>query len=142
MKTLKIAVLFCLSLCVISSSYAWPYRGHGGSRVGFGVYINPLPLVFGAPYYGSNYYYGNPYYGYPQQVIVSAPTVVYSAPAPTTYTTYTSAPEAASYNTYEVQTAQPARPASGGTEWLYCSKPDGFYPAIKDCPGGWRKIVK
>ncbi|MFZ6846829.1 hypothetical protein [Undibacterium sp. RuRC25W] len=134
MKTLKFAALFCLGFCVMGSSYAWP-RHHGGPRVGFGLYLNPLPLMIGAPYYSPNYYYGNPYYAYPQEVVVRAPIVTYSTPI------YTTAP-APSYDTYEVQPGITSQSSSDGKEWLYCNQPDGFYPAVKECPGGWRRIVK
>ena len=136
MKTLKVATLLLLSLCVMSSSYAWP-RYHGGPRVGFGLYINPLPLIVGGPYYNPGYYYGNPYYSYPQEIVVRAPTVVYSTPV------YTSAPEVSySSSTYEVQPAPATQRVSEGREWIYCNQPDGFYPVVKDCPSGWRRIVK
>ena len=25
--------------------------------------------------------------------------------------------------------------------WYYCDNPQGFYPYIKSCPGGWMKVV-
>lgn len=25
--------------------------------------------------------------------------------------------------------------------WYYCRKPEGYYPYIKKCPGGWMKVV-
>ena len=25
--------------------------------------------------------------------------------------------------------------------WYYCKKPEGYYPYIKECPGGWLKVV-
>lgn len=25
--------------------------------------------------------------------------------------------------------------------WYYCRKPDGYYPYVKQCPGGWMKVV-
>jgi hypothetical protein len=25
--------------------------------------------------------------------------------------------------------------------WYYCSNPEGYYPYIKSCPGGWAKVV-
>ena len=141
MKTIKFAAILFLTLGLVGNCYAWPYHHHGGPRVGFGVYINPLPLVFGSPYYGGGYY-GNPYYAYPQQVIVSSPTVIYSTPAPPSYLAYSSVQPVQSYETYEVQPAQANQPSNTGHEWLYCNQPDGFYPAIKNCPGGWKKIIK
>lgn len=25
--------------------------------------------------------------------------------------------------------------------WYYCREPEGYYPYIKNCPGGWMKVV-
>ena len=25
--------------------------------------------------------------------------------------------------------------------WYYCQNPQGYYPYIKSCPGGWMKVV-
>jgi len=25
--------------------------------------------------------------------------------------------------------------------WYSCSSPEGYYPYVKDCPGGWRQVV-
>jgi len=139
LKTLKISALVLLGLLTTSNSFAHPYGYWRGPRVGFGVYINPFPLVVGNPYYapsyyGPSYYYGSSYYAYPREVVIQSPTVIYSTPS------YSSVPvQAPTYNMYE---PQPSTPALNANEWLYCNQPDGFYPAIKDCPGGWRKISK
>jgi hypothetical protein len=25
--------------------------------------------------------------------------------------------------------------------WYYCQDPQGYYPYVKSCPGGWMKVV-
>lgn len=25
--------------------------------------------------------------------------------------------------------------------WYYCQNPEGYYPYVKSCPGGWMKVV-
>ena len=25
--------------------------------------------------------------------------------------------------------------------WYFCRKPEGYYPYVKECPGGWMKVV-
>jgi len=25
--------------------------------------------------------------------------------------------------------------------WYYCQDPQGYYPYVKNCPGGWMKVV-
>ncbi len=51
-----------------------------------------------------------PPYGYPPVVV---------APAPPVY----------------VQPAPPPRPY-----WYYCENPQGYYPYVQQCPGGWRPV--
>jgi len=33
-----------------------------------------------------------------------------------------------------------AAPAPEQAFWYHCSQPDGYYPYIKACPGGWQKV--
>ncbi len=33
------------------------------------------------------------------------------------------------------------RPAPGSTDWYYCQNPQGYYPYVKECPGGWLTVV-
>jgi hypothetical protein len=73
-------------------------------------------VFIGAPL--GYYWYGPPpYYYYPPPVIVRPEPQVYiekAAPVP--------APQARSY-------------------WHYCTSPQGYYPYVKDCPGGWLQVV-
>ena len=65
------------------------------------------------PRYSPYYYY--PYAAYP-----------YYAPAPT------------------VIAEQPALSDPGQGEenyWYYCENPQGYYPYVKSCPGGWMRVV-
>ena len=93
------------------------YHHSGGSHVYFGGY-------FGFPFYAYPYgYYPFSYYpyGYP-----------YTYPAyPYTYPDYS--------NTYDQPTlySEPEQPYS----WYYCREPEGYYPYVTSCPGGWTKVV-
>jgi hypothetical protein len=72
-------------------------------------------LGFGfGPYWGwpGPYYYPPAYY--PPAVIVASP------PAPTQY----------------VERAEP--PQAG--YWYYCESSRGYYPYVKECPGGWKAV--
>jgi hypothetical protein len=71
-------------------------------------------LGFGfGPYWGWPGPYYAPYY-YPPAVIVAQP------PAPTHY----------------VERSE--QPQSG--YWYYCEASRGYYPYLKDCPGGWKAV--
>jgi hypothetical protein len=65
------------------------------------------------PYYAP-YYYPYPYYQEPPIVIEQQPEV-YVQPAPQTE-------------------QQPVY-------WYYCRDPQGYYPYVKQCPGGWMRVV-
>ena len=95
---------------------------HGRSRVflgfnfGFPGYYYPAPYYYPPAYYP--YYYPPAYYPYyPAPVVVQSSPPVYverDAAAP--------APETQSY-------------------WYYCAATRGYYPYVKECPGGWQKVA-
>lgn len=51
------------------------------------------------------------------------------------------------YSTPVVVTPPPSPPEyieqgnGDAAYWHYCSNPEGYYPYIKECPGGWQKVV-
>jgi len=113
--------------------------GHGGyvrngghSNVGVGVVVNPFwfspgyypspyyyPRSYYAPYYYPYYYpyYDSPYY-YPPSVL-TVPT------EPPVYIERGVGAESA-----------PQTSAS----WYYCADPQGYYPYVEQCPGGWQAV--
>ncbi len=98
---------------------AWGGRGWwGGGRgsgVVFGTNIIVGPGFWGPGWYGPAYpYYPYPYYAAPPVVIQQEPQV------------YIQQPE-----------AQPQQP----NYWYYCQNPQGYYPHVQQCPGGWMTVV-
>ena len=87
-------------------------RGHGYGRVGVGIVVGPP--FWGPWYYPPSYYYP-PYY----------PPVVIERPAPPVYIEQSSPVE--------------SRPQAG--YWYYCQSPGGYYPEVRECPGGWVKVL-
>ena len=81
----------------------------------------------GGPYYGGWYGFG-PWWGYPYAYPYYYP---YGYPYPSPYPPY---PDAY---------AQP--PAYGEPEqpsyWYYCQDPQGYYPYVTSCLGGWTRVV-
>jgi hypothetical protein len=120
MKKIIIIVLAipALVLSVTASGYARGY-GHGnwhghGSHVRFsgGVWVGPgWGAVWPGPFYPSYY----PYYRY------YAPPVVIQ-------------PRQQEYISRDPETEEQEY-------WYYCRKPEGYYPYINKCPGGWMKVV-
>lgn len=82
------------------------------------VFVRPSVVVPFGPYYA---HYGGPYwapYDYPA-VVVTPPPTVYVQPAP----------------------QAPAQPPSTPSSWYYCENPQGYYPYVQQCPGGWRPVA-
>lgn len=97
------------------------YAGHhhsGHGHLGIGLYFG---MPYGYPYYPPYYY---PYY-YPPVVVAPAQPPVYIENTPPS-----------SYIPPDV--AQPSE--SDYYYWYHCDKPEGYYPYIKECPGGWKKV--
>jgi hypothetical protein len=90
--------------------------GHGGYHRGHarvGAFIAAplfLPGYFDAPFY--DYYFYNP-------PLLNAPA------APTTYIQ---------------QGAAPPSDEAGEGSWYYCADPQGYYPYVQQCPGGWQQV--
>ncbi len=94
---------------------------HFGISVGppWGHWHAPAPWVYGYP---------PPVY-YPP-VIIQQPPPVYVEQGPP--------PPAAA----------PAPPAAAGAPqsgpaswWYYCADPPGYYPYVRECPGGWQRVA-
>ena len=72
-------------------------------------------VVIGAPFYP---WYYPPYYYYP-------PAVVAVPAAPTTY----------------IEKDSPRAAPSQRSYWYYCEASKTYYPYVKECPGGWLRVV-
>jgi hypothetical protein len=106
-------VLILLLLAVASgSALAGGWHGHSRVVVGFN---------FGYPGWYAPYYYPPPAYYYPP--------AYYPYVAPATPTTYVERSDMA-----EEAPAQP--PAT----WYFCREANGYYPYVKQCPGGWMRV--
>ena len=80
-----------------------------------------LGFSFGVPlYWGPPAYYYPPYYPYyyPPPVIY-APSPVITAPPP-------------------AMVERPVQPETA--YWYYCAAERGYYPYVRDCPGGWERV--
>jgi len=98
------------------------HGGHGGhAHVGVGFYFGPG--------WGWGYPYPYPYY-YPGYYPPAAAAVPSSPPE------YI---EQGDVNGGEAADTGDAGATAPGV-WFHCSKPDGYYPYIKDCPGGWEQV--
>ena len=113
MKPSKLTLGLALAALLIGASVSESALAHGRGRVFLGFNFGYPGYYYPAPY-SPYYYYPPPYYAAP--VVVQSPPQVYverdAAPAP----------EAQSY-------------------WYYCAATRGYYPYVKECPGGWQKVA-
>ena len=110
---MKLRNLFVVMLAMLMVGMASTASAHG-PRVRFGVH-------FGGPVWGPVWgpgWYPAPYY-YPPQVSVVPP------PQPQVY----------------IEQQQDAAPDSGQQYWHFCKSSQSYYPYVKECPGGWQKIL-
>jgi hypothetical protein len=87
------------------------YNGHGNS---YSARIFIGPGWWGPGYWGPPAYPYYPYYSY----YPAPPVVVEQQP-----------------QAYVQQNQQES------DYWYYCQNPEGYYPYVKSCPGGWMKVV-
>lgn len=104
---------------------------HNNLILGIGVggygYYNP---GFWGNYYGSGFYspYGYRAYGY---------TDPFFRP----YYTYPPIVTAPSQPPIYIQQPEPKLAQPKTNYWYYCQSPQGYYPHIKECPGGWTQVA-
>ena len=121
MKTLKILTVVMLILQVMfllvqPAEVLGRYYG----RYGFGWW--------GYPYgWGYPYWWGYPYYPYPY------PYPYYD---PYYYGGYGQPPVPPQGVTPPSQSGQ-----QQPSYWYFCQNPEGYYPYVKNCPGGWMAVV-
>ena len=105
--------VFALCLCGTAAADRDHGHWHGHSHFGVGIVVDPF---WPGPWaYPSPYYYP-PYYYPPPIVTVPATPPVYIERDGVT------------------STRVPAY-------WYYCAQPPGYYPHVKQCPGGWQPVA-
>jgi len=116
-KLMAVAMVALLALVSFSAPASAHGRWRGGVNLSFG-----LPFAYWGPRF-----YGPPpvYYTPPSYYYSAAPA--YAPPAPTTYVERDDPPPAE---------AAPAQPVW----WYWCESARGYYPYVKECPGGWRRV--
>ena len=127
MKVQK-TLLVLVALLLAGAGNAWADRrvyGSVGVYVGPGGYWGPRyprPYYYPRPYiYPGPYLYGDPFYTPPPVVVVpSAPPV---------------------YIEQQGAAVEPAPVETAQQYWYYCNASKKYYPYVKECPGGWQKVL-
>lgn len=127
MRTVKLLSSLTLFLLATFTGTVLAGHGHGGHGHHHGGHMS-FGFYMGAPY--AYPFYPSPYY-YPPAVQYYPPIVV--SPVPVQPPIY-----------IEQQQIRPGSPQAIPEEthyWYRCEKTDAYYPYVKECPGGWQKVV-
>ena len=112
MNKFRVALALVLGVLAFSlGGTAAADPGHGHAHSHVGVGIVVDPFWFAYP---GPYYYPPYYYPSPVVTVPATPPV------------------------YIERDAGPAPQTSA--YWYYCAQPSGYYPDVKQCPGGWQPV--
>jgi hypothetical protein len=137
-RTAAVCVLILLAAAICGSAVAAGGHGggghggggwHGGHSGGWhgGGWRGTFGVSLGGPWY--------PYYGYPYY-----PGYAY-APYSSYYYYPPGIADPASSAGYIEQGAIQAAPAQHQSNWwYYCGASNGYYPYVRECPGGWARV--
>jgi hypothetical protein len=125
--------------------------GHWGGGFRGGKYVGG-PRLKGGYYFGRNYYGGYPYHrfrGYSNFGLFIGPSFGWPYSYYPYYPYYPAYPYAPSVTVIpssppvyiQQGNAPPPNAARQDYSWYYCGNPQGYYPHVKDCPGGWQKLA-
>jgi hypothetical protein len=129
--------IMCVFLLVIAMLFVFPlssYAGHPGVHGGASIRVGHVawrghyggwhggwhrPYGWGLGFYWGGPIWGSPWYPwYPYGYYAAPPAVIQEQPP------------------VYVQPQQPQE-----NYWYYCQDPQGYYPYVKTCPGGWMKVI-
>jgi hypothetical protein len=142
---LVLVVLVLLSSITVAG-YAYGdggYRGGGGAHGG-GQYYGGGTYHGGGRSYGGGTYYRGGYGGYWRGGVWVGPGWGWGGWGPwwwgAPYYPYYQAPPVVIERQPPVY-IEPEPEPEEQTYWYYCRNPQGYYPYVKQCPGGWMKVV-
>lgn len=122
-RGVALLLMFAGAMAVAMPSWGRGYgHHHGHSHARVGVYLG-VPLGFGYSWYGAPPYYAYPSYSYPSPYYYQPPAVIRQET-----------------QVYIERSAPQASPAAEAY-WHYCNNPQGYYPYVKECPGGWMRVT-
>jgi hypothetical protein len=134
-NSILIPLLAVLLVAVTPVSMA-DYHGNGGHYGHGGHYYG-----YGGRYYGhgGHYYYGAPWlWAYPSLFLFSQPA--YSYPDPQPVIIQQPAPTVVVQPATTAPAPQIAAPQAAQQYWYHCDNPQGYYPYVTACPGGWKPV--
>ncbi|HSF29087.1 MAG TPA: hypothetical protein VLK82_01250 [Candidatus Tectomicrobia bacterium] len=107
-------------------------------RMGMLLALAALIVGSTAPAYAWRGHRGYGYYGYRRPSVVIVPRIVVPFGVPYVYP-----PAVVAAPPVYVQPAPQVyvQPPPPQPYWYYCDDPQGYYPYVPQCPGGWRQVT-
>ncbi len=119
----KLSLLSIITLMTLMASH--PVLAHGRfDHFSFGINSGYPGFYGGYGFYDPFFY--PPFYGAPPVVVPMAPPVIVPPPPPPVYIQQQETPATVQPQTHD---------------WYYCASPEGYYPYVKQCPGGWMRVA-
>ncbi len=115
-RQLGLVVLFAMAMVAASQP------AFAGARVFIGVGVPVVAPIFPPVVYPV----------FPPPVVYAPPPVIYTPPP-----VYVQPPPVY----VEQPPPPPPAPAGESSFWYYCADAKAYYPYVKECPGGWMKVV-
>jgi hypothetical protein len=116
--------LVALFFGVVAAADSWAH-GRSRSHITFGLH-------FGAPLYGWHYA-PRPYYYYPYPgPYYPGPALIVQSPPPVYVQRYIEQPP-------PENVTGPQGPVQH--YWYYCRESQIYFPYVKECPGGWQRVL-
>ena len=122
MKKLGLLCLITL-MTLITSNFALAHGGHF-NHFSFGMNLG-YPGFYGGYGFYDPLFYPPPFYGIPPVVVPIAPPMIVPSTPPV----------------YIQQHETPATAQPQTHDWYYCTRPEGYYPYVKQCPDGWLRVA-
>lgn len=108
---------------------------HGGTRIGIGIQWGPGFLYPAYPYYSYYPYY--PYYPYYYPYHLGYYSGYYYGPS---FVVPSSPPQYIERGD-DMQDGEGGAPVPAQPSyWYHCARPEGYYPYVTTCPGGWQLV--
>jgi len=146
MRSRKIVLMMAIALlgsalgssAAFAGGRAYGY-GHGGSGHGYGYPRASVGVYVGPGWYGPRAYWGGAYWG-------GWPYAYGAFAYPYYYPPYYYPPAVVAPSTppvYIERDTQSVAPAQQQPSqwWYFCPGANGYYPYVKECPGGWQRVA-
>jgi hypothetical protein len=120
-KTIFTLILFLLGSGIAGGNVLARGFSGGGFHGGGGFHRSGghghVGVIISAPlFWGPDFYYPYPYYYFPDDSLSSSPPVY-------------------------IEQGDEEAPPPQSNYWYYCANPQGYYPYVQQCPGGWQRVA-